>query len=267
MRMNKQFGLLVATIALTIVQNTARGQPQRHRSRKLPRSLPSHVGRPGMAKLSRPRRASDFSWNAPAALSPAQELAYHSDGGTPTASGVSFYAVPEPQPKLLHKHDLVTIVIREDSNFSSQGTTDLKRNADINAQIIDYLQLKLAPLSLLPRQPTNPLELKGQTNRDFKGDATVDRTDSLTANITAVVVDVKPNGTLVLQATKSIKTDDEEQQFVLTGTCRVEDITADNTVLSTQMYGLSLDKQHKGAVKDTTNRSIIHRLFDMINPF
>jgi flagellar L-ring protein FlgH len=195
------------------------------------------------------------------------ELAYRSDGSSPTAAMASYYSVPEPPPKLLHTHDLVTIVIREDSNFSSQGTTDLKRTADIDAQITNYLQLKLAPLSLLPRAPVNPLEIKGNTSRDFKGDATVDRTDSLTANITATVVDVKPNGTLVLQATKSIKTDDEEQQFVLTGTCRVDDITADNTVLSTQMYGLELTKMHKGAVRDTTNRSIIHRFLDIFNPF
>ena len=87
------------------------------------------------------------------------------------------------------------------------------------------------------------------------------------ARITAEVVDVKPNGTLILQATEDIKTDEEEQKVTLLGTCRVEDITEDNTVLSNQLYNMSLNKQHKGAVKDTTTRGIFTRLLDWINPF
>src|SRR4051812_34526525 len=44
-------------------------------------------------------------------------------------SHVSFFAVPEPQPKTVKAHDLITIIIREQSEFQSNGTTDLKRLA------------------------------------------------------------------------------------------------------------------------------------------
>ena len=100
-----------------------------------------------------------------------------------------------------------------------------------------------------------------------KGEATVDRSDSLTARITAEVVDVKPNGTLVLQAHKFIKTDDEEQEFTLTGTCRAEDVTPDNSVLSTTLHDLNVKKNSKGAARDTTKRGWVPRLLDFINPF
>jgi len=113
----------------------------------------------------------------------------------------------------------------------------------------------------------SPPEIKMSGSRNFKGEATVDRTDSLIARITAEVVDVKPNGTLVLQARKRIKTDEEVQQFVLTGICRAEDISADNTLLSTQMYDLELNKSHTGAVRDTTKRGWVPKLLDAINPF
>src|SRR6185503_16388826 len=92
--------------------------------------------------------------------------------------------------------------------------------------------------------------VKISSNRNFKGEATADRSDSLTARITGEVLDVKPNGTLVVQARKTIKTDEELQQFVLTGICRAEDISADNTLLSTQMFDLQLQKNHSGAVRD-----------------
>jgi flagellar L-ring protein precursor FlgH len=190
------------------------------------------------------------------------------DSGSVPAASISYFAVPEQKPKLLHKHDLVTIIVREDSNFSSDGTTDLKHSSDLDAVVDSYVTLGTATgLSLNSHTPAVPIEVKSTGQRDFKGQGTVNRTDSFTANITAEIVDVKPNGTLILQAHKTIKTDEEEQEFELVGTCRVQDITADNSVLSTQLYNTRLIKNHKGAVKDTTSRGLIPRLLDWINPF
>jgi flagellar L-ring protein precursor FlgH len=187
-------------------------------------------------------------------------------GPAGAAASFSYFAVPEQQPKLLRKHDLVTIVIREDSAFSTDATTDLKHSADFDAQIDDYVTL-MSGLGLESHTPTNPIELKTLAARDFNGQGTVNRTDSFTASITAAVVDVKPNGTLVLEAKKTIKTDEELQDIQLVGTCRVQDITADNSVLSTQLYDLKVTKNHKGAVRDTTKRGFIPRVLDWINPF
>jgi flagellar L-ring protein precursor FlgH len=198
----------------------------------------------------------------------AAESYAHSDGAAITTHTTSFYSVPEPKPKLLKKHDLVTIVIRENSQFTSNGTSDLNRTSDLDTVIDSYMSLGFEHgLRLNENLPTTPIELKGSGNRDFKGQANVNRNDSFTGRITAEVIDVKPNGTLILEATENIKTDDEEQRVTLIGTCRVDDITADNTLLSNQLYNLSLDKQHKGAVKDTTKRGLIYRFFDFINPF
>ena len=116
-------------------------------------------------------------------------------------------------------------------------------------------------------QPSTPPELKTALERDFTGTGDVEREDSLTARITAEVLDVKPNGTLVLQARKRIKTDDEEQMFVLAGVCRAEDVQADNTILSTQLYDLQLEKRHHGVVRDSTKPGWIPKLLDVVNPF
>jgi len=191
------------------------------------------------------------------------------DAGALTTGATSFYNVPEPKPKLLRKHDLVTIVIRESSQFSSGGITDLKHGNDLDAIIDSYVMMgwQGGGPSINEHLPTTPIEMKTSGQRDFKGDATLNRADTFTGRITAEVIDVKPNGTLILQATENIKTDEEEQRVTLIGTCRVEDITADNSVLSNQLYALTLSKQHRGAVKDTTTRGIFTRILDWINPF
>jgi flagellar L-ring protein precursor FlgH len=103
--------------------------------------------------------------------------------------------------------------------------------------------------------------------RNLKGEATVDRSDSLILRVQAEVIDVKPNNTLVLQARATITSDEEAQTLVLSGTCRAEDVTPDNTVLSTQLYDKNVTKTHTGAVRDTTKRGFVPRLLDVINPF
>ena len=72
---------------------------------------------------------------------------------------------------------------------------------------------------------------------------------------------------MVLQARKRIKTDEEEQLLVLTGICRVQDVTPDNTVLSTQLYDFDVRKTHTGVVRDATKRGWVPRAIDWINPF
>ncbi|HEY7116609.1 MAG TPA: flagellar basal body L-ring protein FlgH [Tepidisphaeraceae bacterium] len=188
-------------------------------------------------------------------------------GGVVTIAQVSVFAVPKPQPKLIKQHDLITIIIREESEVSSQGTSDLKRQSDLNAQADQFVRLNFANFALQNaiNGPAPAISLSG--SRNFKGEATVDRTDSVIARITAEVVDVKPNGTMVVQARKKIKTDEEEQTLLCSGICRVEDLTPDNTVLSTQLYDLEFTKINKGQVRNTTKTGVIHKLLDFLNPF
>ncbi len=143
----------------------------------------------------------------------------------------------------------------------------MKHGNDLNAIISSYLTLGGGGLTLQSHNPTQPLQLQTSGQRDFTGTAQVERDDTFVGRITAEVIDVKPNGTLTLEAKEDIKTDEEDQKVSLIGTCRVEDITPDNSILSNQLYNLSLSKQHKGAVKDTTERGIFTRLLDSINPF
>jgi len=180
---------------------------------------------------------------------------------------VSFFDVPAPEPREFKKHDLVTIVVREESEFKSDGTTDLKREASLDAKIQQFIKLAVGEGALANAIGQTTPEVKLSGARDFKGEASIDRSDSFITRITAEIVDVKPNGTLVLQARSHIKTDDEEQTLVLSGTCRADDITADNSVLSTQLFDKELTKNHKGAVRDGTKRGWFTKLLDALNPF
>jgi flagellar L-ring protein precursor FlgH len=195
------------------------------------------------------------------------QMAVRPDPAQVKPAQVSFFAVPEPEPKTLKAHDLVTIIVNEQSEITSKGTNNSSRDSELDAKVNNFVKVNLGSATVKGLAPAVVPEINLSGIRSFQGQGEVDRTDSFTARITAEVVDVKPNGTLVLQARKTIKTDEEEQQFILTGVCRVDDITADNSILSTQLYDLELQKNHKGDVRAATKRGSIGKLLDVINPF
>lgn|GEM_PF-556215 len=184
-------------------------------------------------------------------------------------ASVSLFAVQDQKPKSFRKHDLVTIIAKEQSNFSDNGDTTLTKSQDFDAQLNSFIALRPSNMQLhsIIGGGSNFPEIKTTNSRDYKGQGQVTRSDTFSDRVTGEVVDVKPNGTLVLQAIKQMKTDEEEQRMILTGICRVDDITADNTVLTTQLFDMELTQTHNGAITDTTKRGIVPRLLDTFSPF
>jgi flagellar L-ring protein precursor FlgH len=195
-------------------------------------------------------------------------LATPTDPGQAQLSNVSYFSVPEPEPRVIKKHDQVTIIIREESEFTSEGNTETKKDAKLDARVTEFIKIDLEDFAIRGGNVSEPPPaIAAEGTREFTGEGTVDRTDTFTARITARVLDVKPNGTLVLEGRKRITTDDEYQQFLVTGVARAEDVSADNTILSTQLADFNLRKTHKGNVRNATKKGFIPKLLDVINPF
>lgn len=188
--------------------------------------------------------------------------------GTVTVGQVSPIAVRPTEPRQIRKYDLITVIVREESQAKSKDTTDLKKSNNFDAVLQQYFDLSLSQLALKGRGAlANQPRLQYDMKRNFKGEGNTERTDSMSARVTAQVIDVKENGILVIQATKMIKNDEEEQKFILTGMVRSQDVSIDNSVLSTQLADLVLEKTTAGAARDTSKRGWIPRFFDKLNPF
>ena len=77
---------------------------------------------------------------------------------------------------------------------------------------------------------------------------------SLLTTFGAEVVDVLPNGMLVVEATQELTFSQQTQLIRLRGLVRPEDVSAQNQVLSTAITDLELDVTGKGIVTDSTYR-------------
>jgi flagellar L-ring protein FlgH len=184
---------------------------------------------------------------------------------------VSLIAVDAPKPKRYRKNDVLTIVVREDSDSISNGQASSKKTQDYDLALQQWIQAGLdmnglPKLSVVGESGKLP-EIKFKYANNRQSDASAERSDSFSARIEAVVVDVKPNGTMVVEAQKQIVVDREVQVFKLSGLCRVEDIAVDNSILSTQLANLSVSKKTNGTVRDGTDRGWLNEIIDALNPF
>jgi len=103
------------------------------------------------------------------------------------------------------------------------------------------------------------LGLSGNTGYDAKG-STV-RADSLVASIAVTVKQVNPNGTMLIEGTRSVGTNNDVQLLTLTGTIRQEDISPQNTVPSPLVADAQIKYSGKGPVADRQHEGTITKLF------
>ena len=110
-------------------------------------------------------------------------LAVRADPSQAKLSDVSFFAVPAPEPHTLKKHDLVTIIIREESELSTTSNKDFKKEADLTAKLDQFIQLDLQKFAIKGFQQSQaPADIDINGVREFKGNGEMDRSDSLTAH-------------------------------------------------------------------------------------
>ncbi|GAF95236.1 unnamed protein product, partial [marine sediment metagenome] len=177
------------------------------------------------------------------------------------------FAVEAPKPRRIAVHDLVTVIVRESRTSLNDAKMKSEKDWEMKAELAKWFRLNVHD-QLVPQN----FEANGTPGIDFsfenkyEGRGKYDRKDSLTTRITATVIDVKPNGNLVLEARKCIRIGDEVLIATLTGECRSEDVTAQNTVLSTQIANLEVEMPDRGAVRDATRRGWLMRAFDLLRP-
>lgn len=184
---------------------------------------------------------------------------------------VSMVAVPLPPPRQFQLHDLVTVIIRESTQTDFSTSLETEKESRFNGEISDFPNLNLAKLAQFILEPSN---MEGgnpkvgiRYKNEFDGEGQYRRRDNVVARVTARIIDIKPNGTMVLEARKNIQSDGETAELVLTGVCRADDITVDNTVLSTQLYDLNLNQQNTGELRRSTRKGLLTRFFELLFNF
>ena len=149
--------------------------------------------------------------------------------------------------KAARLHDVVSIVVSESLAASTDGQVKNSRASNASSAftgLFGNLGASNRLQNLLGQNAASGLTAQGQSVTN----------SSLATTFGGEVVDVLPNGMLVVQATRQLTFSQQTQLIKLRGLVRPEDVSAENQVQSTAMTDLELEVTGKGIISDYTYR-------------
>lgn len=157
--------------------------------------------------------------------------------------------------------DIVTIVVQESASAVSTGQSKTSRASTASANISS-----LAGITRPTGRLANLAKLGSTTTLDGQG--TTSRQTTLTTTVSARVTHVLVNGNLVIEGTKNLTVNSENQVITVRGVIRQTDLDTTNSVPSARIAQMELQVDGKGIVNDAVHRpNILYRLLLGILPF
>ena len=147
--------------------------------------------------------------------------------------------------------DIVTIVINETTTTSATRSSANEKSGSVKLGagigIFDFLQAASA---------------SGSDKFSAKGSAA--SSNRVAGNVTVTVVDITPAGNFVLEGTQSIWQNKNEHKIVFRGTCRPEDISSSNTILSSRVADATVRFDGKGPLNAKQRQGILTQIFNIL---
>jgi flagellar L-ring protein precursor FlgH len=157
-------------------------------------------------------------------------------------------------------NDLVTVHVIESIEAIGQADSQLDKTGSAKVAVTNLVGLEDEYDDWF--DPTSVVGLDHNTK--FKGGGTTTRSGSLTAMMTARVVEVLPSGDLVLEGVREVDINGDRQIVVLSGVARQADINRNNVVPSTRIGQLQIRYFGQGLIKDNLKPGWLIRLLNKV---
>lgn len=158
--------------------------------------------------------------------------------------------------------DLVTVLIRENQDLRNEERTDLAKDSTLNYQLLDFVG---NPDSF------TTIPIRSQKSDTFGGATAVEKIGAFEARLTAMVIDVMPNGNMVIEGRREIQIDQERKVLEFRGVVRRFDVLRNNTVESELVADAYVSYTGTGPITNSNRRrglsSWLYSAVDWIWPF
>ncbi len=187
------------------------------------------------------------------------------------------------KPRASKVHDRVTFVIDESTESKIEANTNLESESETIWNLNNWFRLTkndngdtmLQPYSM--KNPTgeinqtyntdNYAQINMDTEMTHDGEGETVRKNTFTASLSGEVIEVLPNGNLVVEAKKTVKINNEEQILTLLGTVNPNDLNEDSEVESSRIIDLKIELLGEGEVTDTIRQGWLASFVNKFKPF
>ncbi len=159
-----------------------------------------------------------------------------------------------------HVGDIVTIQIVESLAASQVSKSTVNRNTSIDTAITPPLPGILGP-------DLKNLEMAAKTNNDFSGKGGTEAANTFSGSITATVIDVLPNGNLIVAGEKQIGVNQNVDVMRFSGTVNPKLLQPNNVIASTQVADVRVESRGRGPQGEAQTVGWLSRFFLNFHPF
>ncbi len=160
--------------------------------------------------------------------------------------------------------DLLTVMIEIDEEAEIRNTTQRQRGGAESVNVEEFFGAG----KYLPRELEGmSADLSLGSDSSFKGNGSVKRNEKLTLSIAATVVDVLPNGHLVIQGDQEIRVNNELRDLQIVGIVQPEDISRHNVIPYDRIAGARISYGGRGQITSAQQPRWGQQAIDMVLPF
>jgi flagellar L-ring protein precursor FlgH len=144
--------------------------------------------------------------------------------------------------------DILTVMVTVNDSAKTSNTTNTGITTSNAMGVPNFFGLESTLGKILPGSysPTNMVTTN--TADAAQGTGGINRSESISLTIAAVVTEVLPNGNMVIQGSQEIKTNPDVRQLTVAGIVRPEDISSSNTILSSQIAEARINYGGRGDI-------------------
>ena len=154
--------------------------------------------------------------------------------------------------------DTLLVQIVERVSASARSTSNIEKTGSLSGAI------SAAPL--LPAGILGKLGVGGESANTFSGKGGTENTNNFSGTITAVVVEVLPNGHMIVSAEKQIGVNDNVDVLRFSGQIDPRSIQPGNTVASAQIANVRVEQKSRGGQADAQQIGWLSRYFLNLMP-
>jgi flagellar L-ring protein precursor FlgH len=160
--------------------------------------------------------------------------------------------------------DILTVVVQESANATTTQNKSLERQSSLNDAIQQFLYS-----AAVSKFGTSGGELPSSSasgKSTYSGGGAVANSQSLSSRAAVLVTDRLPNGNLVIQGVRMVTFSGETQYVILHGIVRPDDISAANTVFSTNVAEARVEFLSEGQLTDAQKRGWLAKIYEKLRP-
>ena len=186
------------------------------------------------------------------------------------------------KPRASRVHDRVTFVIDESTTTKIEAKNELNSDNEKILNLRNWFKFEknangdsvMRPYSMLSDDGSiagnngdNYAQINYHDTMDHTGEGKTNRKATFTTKLSGEVIEVLPNGHLVVQARKSVHVNEETQEVLLVGTVDPNDLNDKSEIDGDKVIDLKIALKGKGEVADTIRQGWLSRMVNKFKPF